>query len=351
MDLNNLIYLPKLANSNNDEQFLRINSQKDELIIKYLKLFDSFDEIKLFHIDKLHSTGPELKNLIIHFQTIKGNLINFPKTTGRIRPLPLRSFTSNNENTPTINFEEEKNKIDLERFTPKIIDGHIVNSYKIENYIVKDIYINEDINNFENLEDYLKYFENVENGSILLIINNHKEKIYSYEEHRNLHEKCNYFDKFTDITQNITINIECQTKLFKENGIIKSHSGPFLKYTMKNIDYINNTEFYNKLSIDELILSIKSNWYLKYADDFVKRYDLNEYLNSLSPEERDSEIQRRKDQKELEDEELMQYYEEQRKEDYKYKNKWDSSNSSFYEATDGQLGELGEEGWTSIGRD
>lgn len=55
----------------------------------------------------------------------------------------------------------------------------------------------------------------------------------------------------------------------------------------------------------------------------------------------------------ISDEEFRSNLSEKRYDDNEYyeDDDWVSPNSSFYDATDGQLGELGEEGWTSIGRD
>ena len=82
-----------------------------------------------------------------------------------------------------------------------------------------------------------------------ITLRNNMKRIYSFEEHRDLHKKCDYFYKFTDISNYVTDNIESQTKLFKVDNNYMTYSGPFLKYTINNKDYHNKIEFYNNLTI------------------------------------------------------------------------------------------------------
>jgi hypothetical protein len=189
-----------------------------------------------------------------------------------------------------------------------------------------------------------------------MIIDNNKKNIYTVEEHQNLHKLCNNFLKFTDVTEHITDDVTTKTRYFKNDKVISS-KGPFLKFTMGDSDYHKRTEIYSKLSPEKLLEKIKENWYSLYADDFIIRNDLREkdelYLEGLTLEERKNEIKGRMDQKENDEyEDWIASMKENEENEENEKNKnWESPNSSFYDATDGQLGKLGEEGWTSIGRD
>jgi hypothetical protein len=353
--MNKIIYIPELENLSTKEELLIIEPIEEELVLKYLKLFDTFyREIKLYEINEPNPNGPKLFNVIMHFRPIKGNIIETPINPKRgwsvdedeFIPLERIGLSEKQIESKRINAE-------LERFLPKIYNGHLLNGNDIENYIVKNAFYNKEFDIDSERRIYRKSIpDSIENGSILLVISNNEKKFYSFEEFNNLHAHCDYFAKFTDITKHVIDDFETNKRWYQRDYSTFAKSGPFLKYTFDDINYHNNIKIYNSLTEINLLNEIKNNWYTYHADEDIIKADLRnkdeEFLNSLSKEEYDVEIKRREIIK-IENYEKKEEYYDRLEEEYGDRN--ESKNSSFYDATDGQLGELGEEGWMTIGRD